>query len=344
MNPIIIHHRSSHHAKNSGYARLLDFIDATQIPSGKKVLPYRVAKLIGGIVKQNAGLYDTTSVLKDVELYKTFKKSKKKHTVVHYLNAERDVRYTISKSKNYKDTSFCATFHKPQEILTATITDNRYLRKLNGAIAVGANQVDFLKNWLDIDNVQYIPHGVDSTFFKEDYTKRKENNLLFVGQHLRDFDALNYCIPKIAERVENFTIHIVLRKDFSKYIIPHPSISIHSGINDVQLKAFYQEATALFLPLKNVTACNSILEAMACGVPIITTAVGGNLEYLKNTRSILAPINAYDSLIEKTIDLLKDESKIERMSKASLMRSADYDWSVISKKVLSFYETLNNNY
>lgn len=340
MKPIIIHHRSSHHAKNSGYARLLDFIEATQIPSGKKVLPYRLAKLIGNSVKQNTGLYDTTSVLKDVELYQTLRRRKNQDNVVHYLNAERDVRYAISKAKNYRNTSFCGTFHKPQEILKKTITNTNYLQQLNGAIAVGVNQVDFLKNWLNNDNVRYIPHGVDTAFFKADYTKRKENTLLFVGQHLRDFEALNYCIPKIAERVKNLKVNVILRKDFIKKVTPHSSISMHSGINDNKLKCFYQEASVLFLPMKNVTACNSILEAMACGTPIITTNIGGNEAYLKGTSNILVPMNDLDYLIEATISVLNDESRIVAMSNSSRLKSKEFEWQKVSNEISDFYALL----
>jgi len=340
LNKFIVHHRSSHHAQNSGYARLLDFIEATQVPSGKKVLPYRLAKLISSTVKQTTGLYDTNSVLKDVELYQILKKRKNLHNVVHYLNGERDVRYAINSTKSYRNTSFCATFHKPQEILKDTIVDNTYLQKLMGAIAVGANQVGFLKNWLNIENVKYIPHGVDTTFFTQDVTKRKRNSLLFVGQHLRDFEALNYCIPKIAERVKNLRINVVLRKDFINKVKPHSSISIHSGINDNQLKRFYQEASVLFLPMKNVTACNSILEALASGTPIITTNVGGNSEYLNGTSNILAPMNDLDYLIEATVTILNNESRMLAMSSSSRLKSKEFEWRKIAKEVSGFYDLL----
>lgn len=342
MRTIIIHHRSSHHAKNSGYARLLDYIEATQLPSNKKILPYRVAKLMSNYVQQNSGIYDSTSVLKDVELFQELKKYKQQQ-IVHYLNAERDVHYVVNKKNKFKNTSFFGTFHKPESVLLNSITNTKYLQKLNGIIAVGSNQVEFLKEWLKTDHVTYIPHGVDTTFFQPDYSKRKEHTLVFVGQHLRDFDMLNYCIPILAEKIKNLKVNVVLREDFYSKIKPHKCITFHSNINDEQLKGLYQEASALFLPMTDVTACNSILEAMACGVPIITTHVGGNPEYLKGTNNILAPVNDCDYLIEATVDLLNSESKILEKGNTSREKSLNYEWGMVAEQVKSFYSVITKN-
>lgn len=341
METIIVHHRSSHHAKNSGYARLVNFIDATQIPTQKKVVPYKIAKLISSNSKQDAGIYNSDSVLKDIELFTLLIKNRTKNRVVHYLNGERDLRYCLKHSNIFKKTKFYATFHKPPEILKQQITNITNLKKLDGVIAVGENQVEFLKNWLELDNVKYIPHGVDTNFFKPDPLKVKDKTLLFVGQHLRDFDAFNYCIPKIAANTKGLTVNVVIREDFNKFIDSHSSITIFNNINDEELKELYQEASILFLPLTNSTACNSILEAMACGLPIITTDVGGNLGYLKSTNNIVAPNGDYDYLIDATIDLLSNKNKIIEFGSSSREKSLSYEWNVIANQVNNFYKEYN---
>ena len=340
MKLIHIHHRSVHHALNSGYARLLDYLPSVQVPSGNKVIPYTLAKFISDKSNQQAGIYDSISVYKELELLKVLLKKTKKKRVVHYLNAERDIRFVVNRAKLFSNVSFLGTFHKPPEVLKKGVLKNKYLKKLNGAIAVGENQVDFLKNWLDNENVKYIPHGVDAAFFKPNTAKRKTNNLLFVGQHLRDFETLNYCIPRIAEKVENLEVNIILRKDFFKKVTNHPSVKLYSNIDDYKLKEFYQEASALFLPMLNSTACNTILEAMACGVPIITTDVGGNRGYLDGTESILSPVNDSNYLIESTIDLLKDESKINVMGNSSRLKSLEFEWQKIANEMSGFYNLI----
>jgi hypothetical protein len=73
-----------------------------------------------------------------------------------------------------KKFQFVASFHNPPEVLKKTF-ENNYFKKLDGVIAVGEYQVDFLKDWLNHTNVCYIPHGVDTSFFVADHKKKQES-------------------------------------------------------------------------------------------------------------------------------------------------------------------------
>ncbi|MGH2665082.1 glycosyltransferase family 4 protein [Flavobacterium sp.] len=340
MEKIIIHHRSSHHAHNSGYGRLIDYMEAETIPSGKSGLPYKIAKYISQKADQESGLYDSTGVIKDWELFRSLLFSRNQDRTIHYLNGERDIRYAIKMASLFSKTRVCATFHKPPEILSSTILNTQYLKKMDGAIAVGINQVDFLKNWLNTDNVQYIPHGVDVNFFKPDYSKTQENNIIFAGQHLRDFEALNYVIPRIKEQIPTIKIKVVLRKDFAKNIISDASVEMFSGIDDNELRNLYQEASLLFLPLKNVTACNTILEAMACGLPIVSTDIEGNRGYVKNEAGILVSPTDYKTYVDVVVDVLKNKEKRDYLALKSRENALKLDWEVIAGQVNGFYDSM----
>lgn len=336
-----VHHRSPHHATKSGYGRLSDFMDA-EIVYGQSRFPYRLAKFISGFHDQSRGIYNTRSVIKEWELFRRTKVNNKTSQLIHYLNAERDVR-NIVKNKNYfSNTTFCGTFHKPPEVLKSVISDPSIVQKLDGAIAVGINQVDFLKEWLQNEKVQFIPHGVDTLFFKPSDKPSEEKNILFVGQHLRDFDTFNNSIKVILELDPDVRVNVVLNKAYAKKIISNAAIRIHSGLNDVELRSIYQKATLLFLPLHDVTACNSILEALSCGLPIITTDVGSNAEYLKGTANVLVPATDVDVCVTAISELLQDDVKRSKISVSSRAKALTYDWTEVSDKVLDFYIRLSN--
>ena len=214
MKHIFVTHRSQHHAQNSGYSRLLDYFKNAEVISGKAEIPYKLAKTIAALANQNAGLYEASSVFKELELLKKLKTLSEEPSVVHYLNAERDIRRVVQSARAFKNTAFCATFHKPPEILEHRITKIAYIKKLNAAITVGENQVAYVKEKYKIDKVEYIPHGVDTNFFKPQRSLMQPNTLLFVGQHLRDFEALNYCVPRIAEKVSNLKVNVVMHKAY----------------------------------------------------------------------------------------------------------------------------------
>jgi glycosyltransferase involved in cell wall biosynthesis len=334
-----IHHRSPHHAERSGYSRLSDFMEVQPV-YGATGFPYRVAKFISSFHNQNKGIYNTHSVLKEWELFSEMKSKNTLPQVIHYLNAERDIRHIVKNKQYFSNTSFCGTFHKPPEVLKQTIRNTSYLQGLDGVIAVGINQVDFLKEWLQNENVQFIPHGVDTTFFKPTDKISKDKIILFVGQHLRDFDTFNKSIEVVIKKFANVRIDVILHKAYIKNIIPNAAIRVHSGLNDIELRSMYQEATLLFLPLHDVTACNSILEALSCGLPIITSDVGSNSEYLKGTENILVPRQDTEGCISAISEVLNDEDRRLKIGLSSRAKALEYDWGNITKEISSFYKQI----
>ena len=340
MNVYLVHHRSSHHANNSGYGRLMDYMDAKVI-YGTTKFPYRLAKIFAGFQTQTKGNYTTGSTLKAIELYQLLKKHKGQSNVVHFLNGERDIRHLDFFKRNFPNTKFCATFHKPPEILKQTIPNPVALQKLDAAIAVGINQVDFLKDWLQIDDIAYIPHGVDTQFFVPDIYNKKRNTLLFVGQHLRDFETFNKTVPTLAEKVKDLKVDVVIHLAYKDKIHPHSCVNILTGVKDEHLRLLYQEASLLYLPMLDSTACNSLLEAMACGLPIITSKVGGNEIYLKDTSNVLCESGNVGKFTDETVALLQDESRLEAIGKTSRKKALELQWSNIAKDVQGFYKKLN---
>jgi D-inositol-3-phosphate glycosyltransferase len=82
------------------------------------------------------------------------------------------------------------------------------------------------------------------------------------------------------------------------------------------------------------------LEAMACGVPVIATAVGGLVDTVRDgVTGVLVPPRDVDRLAERLRTLLANDELRTQLGRAGAQRArARYDWSTIASETARAYE------
>ncbi len=93
-------------------------------------------------------------------------------------------------------------------------------------------------------------------------------------------------------------------------------VSLMGWYPQQQLPDFYHSADIFVLPSFIEGHSVAILEAMASGLPVIATAVGGNLETIDNgVNGFLIPVGDHISLSNKILELLKSDALLDSISK-----------------------------
>lgn len=124
---------------------------------------------------------------------------------------------------------------------------------------------------------------------------------------------------------------------------PYCNNIIYKGLVSHNELPLYLNASDVFvLPTLNEGCCNAIIEAMACGLPIISSNLEFNHDILDHTNSIMVdPMNVNE--IKKAIDLLREDQALRnQLSKGAIETAKKLTISKRAKNIIDFiYSKIN---
>ncbi len=189
-------------------------------------------------------------------------------------------------------------------------------------IAVSKHLQDFFKNNFGIESF-YVPNFVDLNIFKPDKKIIKEKNtILFIGNPFQNLKGLNFLMAAVS-RIQNL-----------KNRIPDLKVIIAVGIATKEMKENMNKIREVFdceviflsglssermselINMSSVYVCSSwyegfslsVLEAMACGTPLIATRNMGVESFCTDgENSFLINYGEVDLLADKILAVLKHE-------------------------------------
>lgn len=119
------------------------------------------------------------------------------------------------------------------------------------------------------------------------------------------------------------------------------NVQFLGNIPNEQMNAVYQSAD-IFLNTSRVDNMpNCILEAMACGLPVISTDVGGIPYLVTNTKTgLLAPSDDSARLAELILKVIGHENYARELVEAAYASLQHYTANSVRKNWLEYYQTL----
>jgi glycosyltransferase involved in cell wall biosynthesis len=179
------------------------------------------------------------------------------------------------------------------------------------------------------DDIVILPNGVELEKFQDIYPKEQKNTIkktiIFVGS-LRPIKGIEYLIKAMkimAEKLPDTNLLIVgdgPEREELKTLVQElnlqNSISFAGKVTNEQIPKYMAQADLFVLPSLSEGFTLVVVEAMASGLPIITTNVRGLPEIVKNgeNRFIFKPEDPKD-LAEKILLILENKDLRETISK-----------------------------
>lgn len=240
-----------------------------------------------------------------------------------------------------------ATFHYPPDRLYERVNPGS-LRGLDAVIIVGENQRDFFRRYFPDERIFYCPHHIDTDFFRpaENAVPAEPFKIICVGRLFRDFDALLAAHQSLVESGVSCETNIIAPKNaFGGHAITRePGIHFRSGISDSELLAMYQSSHAGVQPLLDATANNGLLEMIACGLPTVTTAVGGVPGYTKDSSIRLVDKGDAQMIAHHIRELAADPVAAREEGAANRSFAVTHlSREVLAQRMRDIYHTLLSN-
>lgn len=109
-----------------------------------------------------------------------------------------------------------------------------------------------------------------------------------------------------------------------------------------ELPSVYQAADALLVPSLSESFGLVALEAQACGIPVIASAVGG-LPYVvsEGRGGLLVPGHDASAYATRLLAILTDPLLAARLSAGARVHASRYSWDVTTERMRSVYEELS---
>ncbi len=193
-----------------------------------------------------------------------------------------------------------------------------------------------------------LPNGVDLDRFRLARQAPEPRRLLFVGSfsHLPNLMAVGFFLDQVWPRLRDVRLHIIAGARHEYFLDYHssqvkvrldqPGVEVEGFVSDV--RGAHERAAIVVAPLVVSAGTNlKILEAMACGRPVVATPAGVNgLDLVPGEDFML--VHTAAEMAAAIENLLASPGECHRLAAAGRRRVEDrYGWDEIARRQTEVY-------
>lgn len=213
------------------------------------------------------------------------------------------------------------------------------------AEAVIANSEDLRELALETADIpiEVIPNGVDVDAFEPTYHDRDSLHLLCVAR-LIERKGIRHLIEGVADLDVQLTIVGEGEKEAELRALAaslgvDDQVTFVGHVPHAKIHEYYEAADVFVLPSNNEGMSNTVLEAMAAGVPIVVTDTGGTKE-LVDGNGIVVPKQSATGIAQAIAHYQDNRELILEHGEVSRKIATKMSWSNVAEQYDNVYDRI----
>lgn len=249
------------------------------------------------------------------------------------------------------------TFHAFSDSNLGYATMRPYLRRdyrsLHGRIAVSRAARSYVQSYF-AGRVVVIPNGVDTAQFAPavvPFPQYRDGRptILFVGRYndaRKGFKYLTRALVLVRQQFPDVRLLVVGRgrprrslRFIERYGLER-NVEFAGFASEADKPRYFASADVFCSPATGGESFGLVvMEAMASGKPVVTTAIPGHRGILThNVEGVMVPPESANALAVALVRLLADRDVAARMGEAGRRTALGYSWAEVGKRVLAQYD------
>lgn len=237
----------------------------------------------------------------------------------------------------FRRSALCRIFRQPLQ---------KRLDRHAAAIAVSQPVVEAHSRYFTAD-WEVIPNGVDTGFFRPDSGLPRDSagsELLFLGRldPRNGLDTILAAMPAVLARRPDVRLTVAgdgpLRPLYERMAAPLGGRVTFLGRVNGDRPAHYSRSDLYLCPTTKASFGVTLLEAMACGTPIVASDIIGFRELVRRgDEAVLVPMSDPGAWSATILALLGDAQHRERMRAAGIVKAEQFGWPRVTEQVMAVY-------
>jgi glycosyltransferase involved in cell wall biosynthesis len=224
--------------------------------------------------------------------------------------------------------------------------ERRIFAEATHVVAVSDEDAALVRKQFGCPCVDVVENGIDRAFFEQARGTRDPHRILFLGalDWRPNLDAIELLLNRIFHAVrvteKRATLQIVGRNPPSwlrDRVAGAAGVELHANVVDV--RPYLAASGVLAVPLRIGGGSRlKILEALACGLPVVSTRLGAEGLRLDGGKH-LTVVPDQDSFSAALLDTLAHPERAAAMAQEARRRVlAEYDWDALADKLEQVWE------